>query len=338
MLISTIVKIQWNKCNKKHYQQLGYIFTNYGDEFDVCIDDLQKNASVKVKAICDFCKKEYEVKWSHYREVEDKCQKHACYNCRHVKRYENDLRERQSKLYLNAIIACEESGYILLSDKSDILRNTSYIRYLCPLHGEHEMRVSNLISGKKCPDCLSTMNSERFRLSPDVVEKRICECGGRLLNKCDYKNQTEKNLLIECFECGKPFLTSLRNFVQHGGQVCSNCKNLISIGEYKIKQYLESHSINFIHQKWFADCRDKNPLPFDFYIADDNIIIEFDGRQHFEETEYFTYPLKMVMRHDQIKNDYCYNNNINLIRIPYWDINKIEKILDQKLFLHEDIV
>ena len=339
MLISEYVTIKWNKSNKKYYQQIGYIFTGYGTEFNVPVKDLQPNAPVKVVAICDFCHNEYDISWDHYVEIENKGQKHACYNCRHAKRYENDFHKRQESLYLRALEACEKRGYILLSDKSEILCNISYVRYICPLHGEHKMRVNNLINGKGCPDCVPEENSNRFRLSPDEVERRINACGGCLLNKEDYKNQIEKNLLIECFECGEPFLTSLRNFTQHGGQVCSNCKSTISIGEYKIKQYLEIRYINFIHQKWFVDCRDKNPLPFDFYIESLNVIIEFDGRQHFEETDHFKYPLEMVQKHDRIKNEYCHKQGIHLIRIPYWDINKIKQVLDQELtFLHEDIV
>ena len=116
------------------------------------------------------------------------------------------------------------------------------------------------------------------------------------------------------------------------------CKNTESIGESKIKHYLNNKKINFIFQKWFDDCRDRNPLPFDFYLIDLNTIIEFDGRQHFEETEHFTYPLELVQKHDKIKNEYCYKNCINLIRIPYWNINKINQILDKELILHEDIV
>jgi hypothetical protein len=150
--------------------------------------------------------------------------------------------------------------------------------------------------------------------------------------------QTEKNLLIECFECGEPFITSLRNFTQHGGQVCQKCKCTESLGEGKIKHYLVEHNIDFIYQKWFAGCRDRNPLPFDFYLVDFNTIIEFDGRQHFEETDHFTYPLEMVQKHDEIKNNYCKANGIYLIRIPYWDINRIVEILNKELILHEDIV
>ena len=338
MLASENINIKWNKANKKYFQQLGYVFTRCGEEFNISTLDLLPNSSVKVVAICDFCKKEYEVAWKKYINIENKNQKHACYNCRHVKRYENDLNKRQHNLYLKALEACKTNGYTLISNEFEILCNTSYIRYSCPQHGEHSMRISNFISGKGCPDCVSQNNSERFRLSPDEVERRIQECGGKLLNKKDYINQAEKNLLVECLECSKPFFTSLRLFTQHGGQVCEDCSGSESIGEKRIRHYLENKEINFICQKWFPDCRDTNPLPFDFYVPDYNVIVEFDGRQHFGETNYFTYSFEETKRHDEIKNNYCKANGIYLIRIPYWNIDKIEQILDNELILHEDIV
>ena len=55
-------------------------------------------------------------------------------------------------------------------------------------------------------------------------------------------------------------------------------------------------------------------------------------------TNYFTYSFEDTKRHDEIKNNYCKANGIRLIRIPYWNIDKIEQILDKELILHEDIV
>ena len=115
-------------------------------------------------------------------------------------------------------------------------------------------------------------------------------------------------------------------------------KHIESLGEKRIRIYLENNSILFEKQKWFPDCRDRNPLPFDFYLQKYNLLIEYDGRQHFEETDYFTYPLEITQHHDQIKNNYCLTNGIHLIRIPYWNYNKIEEILEQELILHKDIV
>ena len=330
------IVIKWCGANKKYYQNKGYVFTKNGDTFDVNVQDLPHNADIHLKIQCDDCGAEYQMTCAGYFKGYEKSIKnntrlqHFCDACK--------FKHRQENLYTKAIQACKKKGYILLSDKSEILCNTSYVKYLCPSHGEQKMRIANLIFGKGCPDCVGLKNSERFRLSPDDVEKRVRECGGNLLNKYDYINRYEQNLLIECFECGKPFVTSLVLFTQHGGQVCHDCSGIESIGEKKIRTYFENNKIEFTPQKWFLHCRDKRPLPFDFYLPDYNTIIEFDGRQHFGETDYFTYSFEETKRHDEIKNNYCKANGIYLIRIPYWKVDKIEQILDNELILHEDIV
>ena len=69
----------------------------------------------------------------------------------------------------------------------------------------------------------------------------------------------------------------------------------------------------------FNDCRDTNPLPFDFAIEDKNgraYLLEYDGGQHFEEISHWG-KLEDRRKHDLIKNQYCFKNNIRLIRIPY---------------------
>lgn len=226
---------------------------------------------------------------------------------------------------------CNIKEYLLISKKSDILNNTTCIKYACPIHGEQSMRVHNLISGRGCTKCAENMKREKLNLSLDEVEKRINNCGGILLNKKDYVNSNVKNLKVLCPECKMPFITSLQKFTQHGNQVCSKCSNKESVGEKKIRHYLEDNGIKFIPQKWFKDCRDINPLPFDFYLPEKNIIIEFDGKQHFGETNYFSYSYEKIKNHDEIKNAYCKRNNIKMIRIPYWNYNNIENILQQKI-------
>ncbi|MCB2320474.1 hypothetical protein LGK98_06505 [Clostridium tagluense] len=61
-----------------------------------------------------------------------------------------------------------------------------------------------------------------------------------------------------------------------------------------------------------------------------NTCIEYDGEMHYKETTLGN-KLKQQQLHDKIKNNYCKDNNINLIRIPYWEKNNIEQILKSAL-------
>lgn len=289
-----------------------------------------KNGKSIVSVQCDYCGK---IKNSIYRNVikgRKYIDKDACTHCVGHKCAEITLKKRQENIYSKVIEMCKSKGYGLNTTKEEMLNNTTYIEYICPKHGKHTMRISNFIIGKGCPDCQHEEASERFRADKEHVIASVAACGGELMNPDDYVNNTTKNLKIRCPGCGTIFVTSLRNFVQHGGQLCSNCRKSESLGEAKIRVYLEEHNIDFLQQHWFADCRDVNPLPFDFYISDINTIIEFDGRQHFSETNYFSYGLEKTMYHDSIKNKYCEDKGIHLIRIPYTKINNIEQILDKE--------
>ena len=119
------------------------------------------------------------------------------------------------------------------------------------------------------------------------------------------------------------------------GNGCPICKE--SQGEKKVRLYLECNNSIFDTQKFFNDCKNINPLPFDFYLPKYNLCVEYDGIQHFEKREFFggINGFNKLIKNDQIKNSFCKKNNIDLLRIPYYDYNNIEKILKNKLKEYE---
>ena len=106
----------------------------------------------------------------------------------------------------------------------------------------------------------------------------------------------------------------------------------MSKGEYRILQFLEKQNIKYELQKRYKDCKDKKQLPFDFYLPDYNYCIEFDGYQHYHKAKYDTdLSFELRKRHDKIKTEYCKSNGIKLIRIPYYEYNKIDEKLKCEL-------
>lgn len=98
----------------------------------------------------------------------------------------------------------------------------------------------------------------------------------------------------------------------------------MSKGEIYIADWLNEQGIDFFKEYVFPDCKYKNVLRFDFYIPSYNTAIEFDGEGHYmpicfggisleqAEDNFELYRLR-----DEIKNNYCQEHNINLIRIGY---------------------
>lgn len=93
-----------------------------------------------------------------------------------------------------------------------------------------------------------------------------------------------------------------------------------SKGAAYIKYLLEKNGLSFETEKTFSTCRGlNNPLPFDFYVESHNLLIEFDGRQHFEPIEYWggEEGFKTRQLYDSLKNSFAEENGFTLLRFNY---------------------
>jgi hypothetical protein len=73
--------IKWGYSTKKWYESKGYVFTNYGDPFDIKVYDLPNGSNIKVKIICDICEKELDVEWNKYINCNEN-NKYYCKSCK----------------------------------------------------------------------------------------------------------------------------------------------------------------------------------------------------------------------------------------------------------------
>lgn len=199
------------------------------------------------------------------------------------------------------------------------------ITIICHKHGIFELGSRHHLAGVNCSKC------ERERISYNqrkTTTEFIESAKKRHGDKYDYSlvNYTKAVNPVEiiCYDHGA-FKQIPRNHISGGG--CPVCRE--SKGEQKIRRYLETKKINFIPQYKFNNCRNKRPLPFDFYLPEYNICIEFNGQQHYMNLRNgFGRGLEYIKANDKIKLDYCLNNKINICIIPYYDINKIDSLLD----------
>ena len=199
------------------------------------------------------------------------------------------------------------------------------IKCKCRLDGYiWEVLPKDLISrGYGCPKCSgnTTKTTEEFINEMKEINKNIEILG-------EYKGNKEK-IKCRCKIDGEIWYAKPNNLLNGSG--CPKCGS--SKGEKRISEYLNNKNIEYKEQYKFKDCKFKKQLPFDFYIPSLNIIIEYDGRQHYEIIEYFgglnTF-IDTKIR-DIVKTTYCKENNIKLIRIPYWDFDRIEEILDNDI-------
>ncbi|HFD2052073.1 TPA: hypothetical protein ACF2DE_002804 [Clostridium perfringens] len=140
---------------------------------------------------------------------------------------------------------------------------------------------------------------------------------------------SEDKMLID-FNCGHDahWIVPASLKQGHGCPICNESR-----GERVIRLYLESNNIEFKQEYRFVDCRHKRELPFDFYIPQYNLCIEFDGIQHYKTSNFFGGEIvfKNTKIRDRIKNKYCKENRINLLRIPYYKLDNVGNILDKAM-------
>lgn len=231
---------------------------------------------------------------------------------------------KQFKFKINNKIFIERSeknhgkkyGYDLV----EYIGSTNKVKIICPIHGIFEQKPFDHMKGIGCSKCAWNKPAHN-RLQQDDYIDRCKKIHFDLYDYSlvDYKGDSEKIDII-CKKHGIFHQQASSHLRQKQG--CPKCN--ISYGEKTIYQFLESNNIKFEYEKSFSDLKVKSRLRFDFYIADKNMIIEYDGIQHFKPTringvsyEKAIELFKKTQKHDKLKTQYCIDKNINLIRISY---------------------
>ena len=200
---------------------------------------------------------------------------------------------------------------------------------------EFELKQTHFISGQGCKFC-NYENNDFGALTNEVFLSRV----SHYTNDFDFLSKYKNNhtpIIIKCKKCEYIFQQTPCHIYDRG-ICCGSCNG--SRGEQSIERYLKSNNIKYVMQYRFDGCRHKNLLPFDFYLPDYNICIEYQGKQHYEPVEYFggEKSFKTQILRDNIKREYCKNNGIILIEISYKDFKNINQILNNTLFCEEVVV
>lgn len=190
-----------------------------------------------------------------------------------------------------------------------------------------EMSPKAFLNGQRCPN-------ERYKKSTLKNTRKINEVAKEMeeSRKGEYElysdyNGSSRQATIKHVKCNKLFKATPIQIIRNktGCPYCYTSK-----GEDVVEMYLVKNKYNFKKQFRIKECRNIRPLPFDFAVFKDEklwLLIEYDGEQHFKP-KFGTENLIKTQKNDILKNDFCRDNNINLIRIPYKRFYKHEDFVD----------
>ena len=201
------------------------------------------------------------------------------------------------------------------------------ILHRCKIDGCEWYAIPNsILQGCGCPECSIRKQIKRQTKTHDQYIQEVAKISFDIEVIGEYAGDGTP-ILHKCKIDGHEWMARPGNILQ--GQGCPKCNT--SKGEKTIANWLNKNNISYEQQKIFDGCRNKLPLPFDFYLTDYNIAIEYNGKQHYEPVDYFggKEAFESVVMRDKIKENYCSDNNIHLIKIAY-NTNIYEEL--QKLY------
>lgn len=276
-LISKTVMVRWNSFNKKHYEELGYIFNDWGEEFEVKVEELTKSSNIRVNWVCDGCKRIMNTNYAQYN---------SNYNKHNGKVYCKQCGFAKSK-GLSKFKSFKE--WCIENNRQDVLDRWDYelnncspneIGYAssrnkywfkCNKHSHHKSELKNISSftvghnkTMKCKQC-SSMAQYILDSFPNKKLKDVWdfEKNGDL-NPWEIFRGCSKKIWIKCQEKDyhESYEITCNGF--SGGHRCPYCRNNSgkvhpkdSLGQYIAKDY----NIEFLWNVWSVKNK-KSPFEY----------------------------------------------------------------------------
>ncbi len=216
------------------------------------------------------------------------------------------------------------------------------VTVVCPYHEEFRQRVRLHLQGQGCRLCRNELFSKNNRYTRADFVKLARKQHGNLFDysKVEYV-KGDQEVVVICKKHG-PYRQKPVKHLEGSG--CPACNS--SQGERQVARWLVEHEVDYLLQWREHDCiAVEKGAVFDFWIPEYDVIVEFDGPQHFKPQKkigkFHQTPkqaeaaFKKVQLSDRNKDDWAAKNNCIMIRIRYDE--DVTTVLDQQLLplLHD---
>lgn len=195
-------------------------------------------------------------------------------------------------------------------------RTKPVVDFICNNHLDKGIQTMILPNMRReicgCYYCRNDYNGATHRVDINDANDYLKSKSDNIILKGKYTGISRK-VLLSCTKCNHQWYGRITD-----SKMCPNCESG-SYGEKLLREFFKENNIVFIEQKTFRDCKNINPLRFDFYLPYYHTCIEYQGRQHYVATENFggEKGFELRKKNDDIKRKFCKDNHIRLYEIDY---------------------
>ena len=264
-------------------------------------------------------------------------------NCLQKKYSNKYTEERNKKISISKTKSLDDFLYNFQSKydikhysffKEQYINRYTKMEVKCNIHNIiFKISPRDLLRGRNCRLCAKEIKHNKLASNTDAfIEKAKKIHGTRYdYSKVDYIDKITK-VIIKCNVCGTEF--TQRPDIHLSGSGCKEC-NKKSKGERRIEEFLKMNKIPFEFSKFFEDLKDVRYLTYDYYIDKYKLLIEYNGKQHYNKKSIFYKSEKnsfhRQLHHDWLKRKYARDNNYNYLVISYKEFNKIQDKIEETI-------
>lgn len=302
---------------KTNEEFLADLYRVHGDEYTPLEPYIKSNIPIKVR---------HNNCGNIYTTTPNRLSRSGCPQC-----FGNFAKKKDTKTFSREVFELVGNEYTVVGE---------YVNRATPIDIVHnkcgtlcKISAGNFLCGTRCAKCAK----DSLRLTKEEAEHRMQETIGtdfRIVG--EYANmQTKVAVLHET--CGNISHIRLTDVV-YKGVSCKYCN--MPNGEKLVKSVLTQLGLSFEMQKTFDDLKNINKLSYDFYVPSKELLIEYQGEQHFKcknfggmskEKAQIKFELQQI--NDELKREYAKAKGFKLIEVPY----TVKTLSDVKKFLEENI-
>lgn len=213
----------------------------------------------------------------------------------------------------------------------------SYVRIICPLHGEFKQKASTHLRGHDCRKCGYIQNSiKRTKPLEKFIEDAVRVHGDKYDYSLTVYVSAKQKVAIRCKKHNYVFLQKPNAHLNGNG--CPLCSQ--SHLEADVLRLLKSKGIVFEIEKAFDWLVSKDNLFLDFFLPEYGVAIECQGEQHFHACEYYggESAFRANKRRDQLKKHLCEKHGIEVLYYSNVGIHYPYPVIEDPQILLESIL